>query len=362
MTTKYFNGLNYTLGNEDTAFEIELIKKHKPQKVFAICGSGGRSLPLCHEKSTHLTLADLSKEQLYLAELRAYTYKYLSYTEFLIFWGYFPYADNDHGYKRKELFIKLNLPSHLYAFFSQVLHETNNQSFLYLGKWERTFDVLAKINKVILGKDYDRIMHFDNLEEQRYYYKNLFPMKRWNVLLHLVGNKAFFNALLYKGDFIKKNSALSHFEYYKNAYERLFLNDLASKSFFLHLCFFGKISSLEGLPAEALEENFNQIKKWRGVISYANEDFVAHLASGNHKYDFLSLSDVPSYFSGSLEKDFMQKIKSGLNPGAIIVIRNYLRIPESDLHGFKDESSDYQDLISLEKVQMYDIRVYRYLF
>jgi S-adenosylmethionine-diacylglycerol 3-amino-3-carboxypropyl transferase len=361
MSDKYFSGLNYTLGNEDSTVEIELIKKFKPKSIFSICGSGGRSIPLIHPECLMITLSDLSPEQLYLAELRHATYKELSHQDFLKFWGYFPYTSDNNQAFRREVFVKLNLSAGAYAFMSQVFHEIKYDSVLYLGKWESTFNVFAKICKVVMGKEYDRIMRFDNLEDQIYYYKNNFPMKRWKAMIHLLGNKTMFNALLYKGDFITKNSPLSHFEYYFSAFERLFTTDLAQKSFFLNLCFYGKITSLQGVPVEASEESFNRVKSSNSEVLYAKEDFVAHLKSGKTKYDFLSLSDVPSYFGGDLEENFMQMIRPGLHPGAIVVLRYYLRTSKCNLDGYQEITNDYLNLLEFEKVQMYEIKIYKYL-
>lgn len=360
MGQKYFSGLNYTLGNEDTSVEIGMIKELKPTNVFSICGSGGRSLPLMHESAELLTLSDLSKEQLRLAELRLATYRELTHEQFLIFWGYFPYSDDNHKSERKELLAKVTLTPDTREFFTQVFSEIDFDSLLYLGKWERTFAVFAKINRVLLGVDFDRILRFDNLEEQREYYREKFPMKRWKALIQILGNKAMFNALLYKGDFITKNSPLSHFDYYFQSFERLFTRDLAQKSFFLQLCFYGKIKSLLGVPVEAQKENYERVHKSKTKVDYVQEDFVSYLSRGLKQYDFLSLSDVPSYFQGDLEKEFMQRIKPGLAPGAIIVNRYYLRKSECDLSGYVDITENYLKLIELEKVQMYDIRVYKY--
>jgi S-adenosylmethionine-diacylglycerol 3-amino-3-carboxypropyl transferase len=58
MAQKYFTGLNYTLGNEDTSVEIGLVAKFKPKSIFSVCGSGGRALPLCGE-AFDLSLSDL---------------------------------------------------------------------------------------------------------------------------------------------------------------------------------------------------------------------------------------------------------------------------------------------------------------
>ncbi len=362
MAQKYFSGLNYTLGNEDTSVEIALIKDLKPNKIFSICGSGGRSLPLMHNDCEILSLADLSEEQLFLAECRFHTYRQLSHEDFLLFWGYYPFSDNNHQGRRREIFSDLKLSSKAHAFLSQVFHEIHFDSLLYLGKWESTFAVFAKICKVFLGADYDKILRFDNLEDQIYYYKNSFPIKRWKALIHLLGNKAMFNALLYKGDFIKKNSPLSHFDYYFNAYDRLFTTDLAQKSFFLHLCFYGKISSLQGVPVEASLESHKRVHEAsvKTQVNYVKEDFVSHLKRGEVKYDFLSLSDVPSYFGGELESQFMQTIKPSLAPGALVVLRNYLRSPVAKLDGYEDITSAHTKVLEFEKVQMYEIKIYKF--
>jgi S-adenosylmethionine-diacylglycerol 3-amino-3-carboxypropyl transferase len=360
MTQKYFNGLNYTLGNEDTRVEIELVKHYKAKSIFSVCGSGGRALPLCGPGVKDLTLNDLSKEQIYLAMLREASYRQLTHDEFLSFWGYFPYADDNQCDERKSLFQKLNLTFEVKDFFTHVFNELNYRSVLYLGKWERTFFTLSKINRLLLGLDFDRILKFDNLAEQKKYYENQFPHKRWRLVLFLLGNKAIFNALLYKGDFILKNSPQSHFEYYQQAFERLFTTDLAQNSFFLQLCFYGKIQSLAGVPVEASFSSYQRIATSKTVTHYLTEDMISHLSRGTHHYDFLSLSDVPSYFKGDLEENFMQQIRPSLNPGAIVVNRYYLRTPHCHLSGFTDVTDLHRELINLEKVQMYDIRIYRY--
>jgi S-adenosylmethionine-diacylglycerol 3-amino-3-carboxypropyl transferase len=359
MAQKYFTGLNYTLGNEDTSVEIDLVKQFKSKSIFSVCGSGARALPLCGE-AIELTLSDLSLEQIHLAMLREATYKQLSHQDFLLFWGYFPFSDNNFCDTRKKHFLKLELTTEVRNYFQNIFDEIQFSSLLYLGKWERTFQVLAKINRALLGRDFDRILRFDNLNIQKKYYQNEFPHNRWKAVIFLLGNKALFNALLYKGDFIEKNSPESHFDYYYNAFDRLFTQDIAQKSFFLQLCFYGKINSLAGVPVEASLETHQRISGSHTKTHYLNEDLITHLKSGNKTYDFLSLSDVPSYFKGELEENFMQNIRPGLRPGAIIVNRYYLRKANCNLTGFVEITKDHKDLIASEKVQMYDICIYRY--
>lgn len=360
MSKKYFTGLNYTLGNEDTTVEFKMTEKLKPKSIFSICGSGGRALPLLNIAAENITLGDLSKEQLHLAALRNATYHQLCFDDFLKFWGYFPYRADDNKNFRKVTFYSLKLDLEVKSFFERVFLELDFESVLYLGKWERTFSVLAKINRSLLGGDYDKILKFDDLADQIAYYQSQFPMNKWRAVIFLLGNKSMFNALLYKGDFIEKNSKLSHFDYYFNAFNRLFSGQLAKESFFLHLCFYGRINSLEGVPVEASSSAYERVNQSKAVVNYVCADFVSYLSKGEKTFDFLSLSDVPSYFKGDLERDFMQKIRPSLNNGAIIVIRYYLRVSFVDLSGFTDVTAEYKELIDSEKVQMYDIKVYQY--
>ena len=51
------------------------------------------------------------------------------------------------------IFILLALFEQTKSFFEKVFLELNFQSVLYLGKWERTFQILANINKMLLGSD-----------------------------------------------------------------------------------------------------------------------------------------------------------------------------------------------------------------
>jgi S-adenosylmethionine-diacylglycerol 3-amino-3-carboxypropyl transferase len=360
MSKNFFSELNYTLGNEDSTVEFEICKKLNPAKIFTICGSGGRSLPLVYDKTKLITLCDLSKEQLDLASLRFATYKELEESDFLKFWGYFPFHADDNLEFRKKIFYSLALESKAKKYFEKIFLEIEFRSLLYIGKWERTFQILAQINRTILGKNFDKILKYDNVSDQISYYQSAFPLLKWKMVLFLLGNKSFFNALLYKGEFIEKNSTRSHFEYYFDAFERLFTNDLAKNSFFVHLCFYGKINSLEGVPVEAMSNSIQRVKKYSNEIEYVNVDFVSFLTSGDKKYNFLSLSDVPSYFNGDLERDFMQKIRPSLVKDAVIVVRYYLRKSAVDLTSFEDITEEYSDLIKKEKVQMYEICVYKY--
>lgn len=364
MVKKYFSDLNYTLGNEDTELEFEMINSIKPKNILTIAGSGSRAMPLLHEGCENLYCVDVSRPQLFLTELRKETIKSLSFHDYLAFWGFPPYAAYDYSIKRREIFESLDLSFECTEYFTKVFGELKWGSILYIGKWERTFAVFAKIVQKIFGKDFDQSFKYHNVSDQVHYYNNKFPMRKWKVVLFMLGNKSVFNALLYKGDFIKMNQPESHFEYYYNAFERIFTHSLTRSSFFLNLCFFGKIDHEDGNTIEAKEHCFMQMKKSlnaNSLVHFMNQDLLSAAAKVKQKsIDFVSLSDVPSYFGGDLERDYLQQLKPSLAKGAVLVLRSYLRVPESNLEGFTDVTPRYSELIAKEKVQMYIVQVFEY--
>ncbi|WP_127716189.1 DUF3419 family protein [Halobacteriovorax sp. HLS] len=365
MVKKYFSDLNYTIGNEDTQMEFEIIQKTKPKNILTIAGSGSRALPLLHKGVQNLYCVDVSRPQLFLTELRKETIKKLSHHDYLAFWGFPPYAAYDYSIKRREIFEGLELSYDCEAYFNKVFAEVKWGSILYLGKWERTFAVFAKIVQKILGKNFDQVFKYHNLSDQIHYYNNDFPLKKWKIILFLLGNKSVFNALLYKGDFIKMNQPQSHFEYYFEAFERLLTHSRARDSFFLNLCFFGKLNHEDANTIETREDCYEIMQKAlnaNSLVHFLNHD----LLSASNKVDkgtidYISLSDVPSYFSGDLEKNYLQELKPCLKKGAILVLRSYLRVPESNLDGFVDVTPKYSEILAKEKVQMYIVQVFEYL-
>src|SRR5690606_40026783 len=108
---KYFTGLNYTLGNEDTTLEVSMLSKLKSKHILSIAGCGSRALPLIAHGASSLTCVDVAAAQLALTRLRLGCYKSLSFDEFLIFWGFPPYAAYDYKKQRRALFDKIELSS-----------------------------------------------------------------------------------------------------------------------------------------------------------------------------------------------------------------------------------------------------------
>jgi S-adenosylmethionine-diacylglycerol 3-amino-3-carboxypropyl transferase len=349
---KYFSSLNYTLANEDSSLEYELVRYFQSQNILSVCGSGSRALPLLHTKAQSLKVVDLVAGQLHLAQLRWHLIKEVRHEDYLKFFGYPPYRTQDHTTWRKELLLKSPVSSELL----QEFESKNWQSLLYQGKWEQTFAFFSRLVKKVLGEHSERLFSFQDLKEQQAYLDSDFPWWRWNLLVRLIGNKAFFNALLYKGDFVKKNVPDSYYDYYQRAFRHLFTHDLARRSFFLQLCVLGQIHHAEGNLIEAQAACFQEMKESSAQVEFIQSDLISAIAQCQD-LDFISLSDVPSYFQGEMERDFLQIIRPHLKIGGVAVLRSYLRVPQADRSGFKDVACDFGELLSAEKVQMYKIEI-----
>lgn len=356
---KYFNTLNYTLGNEDTSLELALLPENA-NHVFSVAGSGGRVLPLLAKYPKLVTCVDVVAEQLYLTELRLESARALNYQEFLSFWGYPPTQAAPED--RQSLFSRIKLSKPAKEFWLSYFGSNQWESILYQGKWEKTFAKLSRINRRIIGSKGSRLFEITNSSEYFEYLKNTFPRKTWSALVRMLGNATVFNAMLYRGSFPVKNMPGSMHNFYMGAFGRLFKQGLARENFFLQLLFFGEIRFSEGSPIECDPNVFAKAKRGlaKAEINYIHGDLIKAARQAETPIEFLSFSDVPSYFQGEVEKTFLQDISSDLAPNALVVIRNYLRTPEgTDLSGYENATEDYREIIDQEKVQMYSIDIFR---
>jgi S-adenosylmethionine-diacylglycerol 3-amino-3-carboxypropyl transferase len=365
----YFNSLNYSIANEDATFELSICRQVKPKKILAICGSGARFLPLAGVGPEKITALDLATQQLALADLRRNIMQHYPLQDYLRFFGYPPYSTHEFKAERAALFSELNIKPETRRYFSELFRKIDWEGLLYQGRWEQTFIGIPKRLRKIVGTTYDSIFQFKDQKEQDAFFAEKLKDKLWcsvpAAVLMLMGNATFFNTVLYRGSFVRKNLPGSYFDFYSHAFKRLFANGLARENFFLQICFLGRLQYPEGNPLEVHPEVYEAAQKALQAgteIELVERDVLGFAAKTQEKYDFVSLSNVPSYFSGPPESNYMQSLARCLNRGAIVVVRCYLRIPEgTDTSGFVDISHEYSELAAKEKMQMYRILVYKYV-
>jgi len=327
-------------------------------RVLCVAGCGSRVLPLLARKPARVVCADISASQLWMTELRVEAARALNHAEYLQFFGYPPNPGSPE--QRRRLFHRLALSDEARAYWLDVFDHRDWQTVLYDGRWERTFRKLSRINAMLTGGRGRALFEARTREQHREYMRERFPRRAWLMVLLLLGNPLVFNLMLYKGDFPRKNIEETPFSFYCRAFDRLFSLGPARENFFLQIVFWGELRFAEGNPIECDPGVFAKIQEALGsaTIDYRLGDIleIAHREGGH--FDFVSLSDVPSYFVPPREQTYLQDLRPALSSRARVVLRYYLRRPErAEKRGYGNLTERYASAIAAEKVGVYDIEV-----
>ena len=331
--TDYFRALNYTLANEDTRIEQQLLEKNH-RHIVAIGGSGSRVLPLLRKETQRIEILDVSKEQLFLAELRIKSMQKLRYEEFLFLLGYSKKLASTTSFLssadkvRFELLKSINLSPAANSFFSDKRLNWLSEGIILKGRWESYFRKLGQTFRLISGVDFTPLFETNDLEEQREFFQKNWPKKRLDLFIRTLCHPYLINRFLYRGRFAKaKNQDQTFHKFILALLENLFTKSLARENFFLQLLFLGELLYSEGFPLEATEESFLESKKFQGEVVYRNQDLMSFCReNSNTPRDFYSLSDVSTYLSEVELKELESLILNSSNK-SFFVLRSFLSHP-----------------------------------
>jgi S-adenosylmethionine-diacylglycerol 3-amino-3-carboxypropyl transferase len=356
--SRYFAELNYSLGDEDSSVEYALLSRGT-RCVAAVAGSGGRVLPLIAKRPEKLVCFDVVEEQLHLTRLRVESARALDLEEYAAFWGYPPAPMSPR--QREDRFETLPLPPEAAAALRALFRRAEWTEIIYIGRFERMFRSLARINRLFTGNAGRRLFECDSTAEQVEYLERSFPVLRWKIVLFLLANSTVLNSILYKGDFPKKNIPASTYANFLRIYDSLFRRIPVRESFFAQLSFFGRLISREAGLLEVDSAVFASIKDaLPGVdLEYVRGDIVHGLAARPERFDFVSLSDVPSFLPAGSDSRYLQDLHPALNPGALVVARGNLRVIAPDTSGYEDAGAGVAELSGSEKTQLWHINAFR---
>ena len=358
MGQAHFNGLVYTLTNEDSLVEAELLPDNT-ERVIAIAGSGSRIVPLLTKSPKELVCVDLSVEQLYLTELRVESVRHLSRDEFIQFFGY-PSA-SDSAQNREVLFKKLvSLSPAAKDFFLNLFSNTSWKPLLYSGKWEQSVRKFSLFIQKFVGKKGLKIFDCVTLEEQKAYYAQQFPQKAWHCFLRIYAVLMRITWKVKPNIFPQVDPNISFYQLYKKIFDEMFFNTLARENYILQLIFYGKIIFPEALPAECDPLLFQKAKEalLTTQISYVQDDIISVIEKSKTKNGFISFSNAPSYFPQAMARNYLERIASQLSESAILVVRHFLNDPAiACLDGFTDVSERYADILAKEITKTYEIQI-----
>lgn len=330
--SKYFNGLNYSLANEDTWIEYDLTPENT-KSIFTVCGSGSRATPLLAKNPEELHVVDLSETQLMLFRLRVRAGKVLSHENYLYLLGYSRFTKGHLN--RSDLMKDLGLVEADYKFWKEIEVHWKDHGFVYLGKWERHFMKLGRLFKHISMSSLAPIFEARDLHEQHVAMERYWKPEFFKRYTQIVMNEWVANKLLYKGSFAgsktKNTKNVSAAEFIYQEFSELLQKTHVRKNFFMQMIFLNEIKYPEALPAECDLEIFEGIKGAKTHISTYQENLLTLLKVKPH--NFYSLSDTFSYMSNEEVANFLSTLPDGITPNSQLVIRTFMRKPSFEIGG-----------------------------
>jgi S-adenosylmethionine-diacylglycerol 3-amino-3-carboxypropyl transferase len=354
--SRYFQGLNYGLANEDTWIEYNLCPE-RPKSIFTVCGSGSRVLPLMAKNPDEIHVVDLSETQLALFRLRLAAVKKLTYEEFLFFLGY---VKDAKPIKRTDLFSILELNDEDRNLWRSQQSLWENQGFIYLGKWERHFMNMGKIFQKLTLTDTRPLFEAKDLAHQKKILPKYWHRRLFKIYTQIIMNEWVANKLLYKGHYAgsadNKTMNVSASEFVYREVNDLFQNTWVRGNYFLNMIFLNEVSTPDSYPAECDRKIFESVKIGKTKVYCHQQNLLELMLKQGH--DFYSLSDTFSYMKDEDVKDFLTKIPSGLDPHPQIVIRTFMRKPSFTISGpwVTDEKRN-EKLAQQDCTRMYEMCV-----
>lgn len=352
----YFEQLNYALGDEDARVEQELVPDDA-RHVVAIAGAGNRLIPLLARAPDRLRLFDIQAKQIALTELRLAALRDLEREEFI---GLLGFDESMSPEGRRSLFKRLTLSEEARRYLKRLFEAEGFGPIVYMGRFERMLGQLAAVSALYAGRGARHILEMTTLDEQLSYYHQAFPKRRWKQIVFLMGNSAVLNALLYRGEFPRKNLPESAYAIYTRIFERLFTRMLARSSFFLQMVLVGRLRFPEGWPAECDPGVYAAAKEAvrRTRVELVHGDVFGALAAGDAPADLVALSDVPSFLPPGQDQGFLQAVHRGVRQGGRVITRGHLRVPKPVVDGYDDISEAHATLLASERTQLWQIHVY----
>ncbi len=325
MAEVYFQGLNYSLANEDTWVEYKLAPENA-KSYFAVCGSGSRVIPLLAKNPQELHIVDLSEAQLKLFRLRLEAIKKLTYEEYLYFLGYDNHSSKE---SRADLFSRLTLSEDDQQYWKHFEKDWLPSGLIYLGRWERHFMMLGRLFQRLTFSNLLPLFATHSFQEQQAIREKYWKEKLFILYTRIVMNEWVANKLLYKGHFAgatdKKTMKMSAADYVSSEFNDLFKNTWVKSNYFLQLIFLNKVTFKEAFPAECDEALFDKIKHGTTKIFFHQKNLLELLKERPH--DFYSLSDTFSYMSDSEVANFLSSLPEEIPHKTLMVIRTFMRKP-----------------------------------
>ena len=246
MNTKI---INYSQCWEDPNILLEALSIHPNDNVLSITSGGDNTLALLIASPQKIVSIDKNVAQNYLLELKIAAARSLPYDEYLEFLGVVGSG------RRSALFQKVHssLPRAAGEWWSTHM-SLIKRGVIHCGRFERFTNWFARYILPLIHnkKTINKLLSFNNIEEQRTFYRDRWNSRRWKFFL------GFFSSRLILGRFARQPGMFMYAEkqavgdVYRQRLERHLTSVPIAGNFFLHYRLTGQYG--DALPLY-LQEN-----------------------------------------------------------------------------------------------------------
>lgn len=346
MSERFFSTLNYTSVNEDWRTEACGLKMEETDSVLCITGSGARPLDLLWYNPASITAIDKNPAQNHLLSLKMAAMQKFTYQDYIAFLGLHEARPSWRYEKLRKLLPDLHPECRS---FWEKHHRYIRAGILYQGRWERNYRRVAKLAQLLRPRKIPRLFSFEDIDNQRAFVQQSWDTGFWKlvntVVCSPISSRLFFrDPAFYK--YVQVQVA-------KVLYERMLSSLMhypANKNFMMSLVLRGRLAEHD-LPPHLTPEGFEYIRSQLSKINILTSDIITHLQRSQRQiYTRFSLSDLPSYLTGSGFNHLLNGVTETSAPYARIVVRQFLTrydVPET----FKDVILREPDLEMQMRVQ-----------
>lgn len=345
----FFEKIIYSASNEDGFSECRALDINEDDTIFAITGSGSRSIDLLIKSPKKVISIDFNKTQNYLLKLKIAGYKYLCYEDFLtLMW----IQNKTQSYIIFES-IKKYLDEETRFFF-----ENNTYLFkkwiIYSGVWEK---INTSFSKIFFFKKsrIEKLFSSKTIEEQQKYWKQEFDnwLLRW--FIKLITNRFLWTHIIREPwtKLIKKDFDIAKYSLEK--LRHLMSISLLQENDFANLIFLWSYE--HSLPIHLKKEYFEIIKQNIDKVEIVDGSILDYVKDKNKAKEitWYSLSDFCSYAPDDFYKEVWENIVKNSKNGTKFCERQYLvkRNPEKLSNKIKRDFKREKELEKTDKTFIY---------
>jgi len=315
------NPINYSQCWEDPQILKEALSVRANDCILSITSGGDNTLALLLEGPQKIVSIDLNEAQNHLLELKRSAAQNLNYDEYLELLGV---IDSSH---RATLFEKVR--PHL-SLASDMWWSKNSSlikiGIINCGRFERFTIWFAKciLPFIHSKKTILKLLSFDDIEEQRAFYRNKWNSSRWRFFFGLASNRLMLRRFARQRGMFAYAEGQTVADVYRKRFERLLNSVLVKDNFFLHYSLTGKYG--EALPPYLEEKCYTRL---RGIpassLSMETNNLFAYLKSTpDDTFSKFNLSDIFEALSPDENDTLWEEIIRTAKNGAIVAYWNNL--------------------------------------